>query len=153
MAGKTSIEKRQVNFWNKVQKSETCWVWTGSLTPKGYGKFGDGFMQSPKLAHRVSWEWAHGAIPDGLLVLHKCDNSACVRPDHLFLGTNYDNVQDCVQKGRQSKGEKHGRAVLTLQQVHEIQASTLTVTELSKLYGVAHGHISQIRNGKKWKGQ
>lgn len=81
-------------FWARVDKSGCCWVWTGSCNNKGYGRF-DG-----EYAHRFSWRLLSGPIPDGLNVLHRCDNPPCVRPDHLFLGTVSDNARDMWAKGR-----------------------------------------------------
>lgn len=88
-------------FWAKVNKTPTCWLWTANRLPKGYGVINvGGRAGSQQLAHRVSWELHFGPIPDGLWVLHRCDNPPCVRPDHLFLGTVQDNVDDMVTKGR-----------------------------------------------------
>lgn len=91
-------------FWEKVLKTDTCWVWTAAKYPNGYGVIGVGKKPSGdsimKAAHRLSWELANGPIPDGLWVLHKCDNRPCVRPDHLFLGTAHDNNQDTWDKKR-----------------------------------------------------
>jgi hypothetical protein len=86
-------------FWSKVRKTEGCWEWTAGTYRKGYGKFSVARSTNAQ-AHRVSWQMGSGPIPDGLFVCHHCDNPSCVRPDHLFLGTNRDNVRDCVQKGR-----------------------------------------------------
>lgn len=106
-------------FWAKVDRQGPtpahrpdlgpCWVWTARLSPDGYGQFRVGGMDSPNArAHRVSWIFAHGPIPDGLWVLHHCDEPTCVRPDHLFIGTHKDNVADRDRKGRQARGERHG---------------------------------------------
>lgn len=98
-----SIEER---FWEKVDKSGDCWVWTGALGGRGYGYIAKpgGSAANPGAhmipAHRVSWEIANGQIPDGLLVCHHCDNPRCVRPDHMFLGTDLDNARDRERKGR-----------------------------------------------------
>jgi hypothetical protein len=99
------IESR---FWPFVNKTETCWLWTGpkwNTAPKmNYGSLycgRDTFCKHiRKLAHRISWEIHNGPIPNGLLVLHHCDVTLCVRPDHLFLGTTKDNAQDRQRKGR-----------------------------------------------------
>lgn len=104
-------------FWSKVDKNGPiashapglgqCWIWTGS-TSEGYGQInvggGDGRHD---WAHRVSWEIHHGPIPDGLWVLHRCDNPSCVRPDHLFLGTVADNNRDMIAKGRHRSPSGH----------------------------------------------
>lgn len=87
-------------FWEKVSITESCWLWTAAKNEKNYGVFGIG-KQTDK-AHRIAWRDMKGAIPKGLFVLHKCDVPNCVRPTHLFLGTNLDNVKDMLLKGRNS---------------------------------------------------
>lgn len=82
-------------FWPKVQKTDVCWLWIGA-TSAGYGRIGRGRAKD----HEVSWELHNGPVPHGLWVLHKCDNPPCVRPDHLFLGTQSDNMKDAEAKGR-----------------------------------------------------
>jgi hypothetical protein len=83
-------------FWNKVYKTESCWLWVGAKTPKGYGQFcHEGKIRR---AHRLAYVLAFGEIPAELFVCHKCDNPSCVRPKHLFLGTNRDNVMDAIAK-------------------------------------------------------
>lgn len=87
-------------FWSKANKTSTCWLWTGGLTPKGYGQFACKQINESR-AHRFAWIICHGEIPDGLHVCHICDIRHCINPDHLFLGTNQDNVDDKVAKNRQ----------------------------------------------------
>jgi len=88
-------------FWPKVRKGDECWEWIGARGARGYGKMTAGPRGSGHVrAHRVSWELAFGPVPDGLWVLHTCDNPPCVRPDHLWLGTRLDNMRDCARKGR-----------------------------------------------------
>lgn len=103
---KLRVESR---FWSNVPKGDrsSCWEWkgvrVGSMTIK-YGQFN--FPGGRTAAHRFSWYLAHGPIPNGLQVLHKCDNPPCVNPSHLFLGTQADNVHDCVAKGRARGAQK-----------------------------------------------
>lgn len=84
----------------RVDKSTGCWVWLGSKSKRGYGKIGVGGGKSPQGVHRVMWELVNGPIPTGLFVCHHCDNPPCCNPDHLFVGTAKDNVQDAISKGR-----------------------------------------------------
>jgi hypothetical protein len=95
----TPLAPLSERFWAKVQKTATCWLWTGARTRSGYGKIGQ-MGGNPQDTHRVSWELHNGAIPDGLLVCHHCDVKLCIRPDHLFLGTHLDNARDYHAKRR-----------------------------------------------------
>lgn len=101
------METIEGRFWRKVNKSgeNGCWIWTANKS-RGYGLISTKKYQSPKKAHRLSWEMHHGEIPEGLEVLHKCDNPSCVNPDHLFLGTQLDNIKDAVSKNRIGKNPK-----------------------------------------------
>lgn len=93
-------------FWEKVEKSNGCWNWTGALLKArgDYGAFNVGNHKT-KYAHRFSWELHYGEIPSGKLVCHHCDNPKCIRPDHLFIGSYWDNAQDAAIKGRMGPGD------------------------------------------------
>lgn len=140
-------------FWKYVAKSDGCWEWIGHRQGAGYGRIGLG--DKVKLgAHRVSWELHNGPIPDGLWVLHRCDNPPCVRPDHLFLGTNADNVADMIAKGRvRHAGECNGRARLTADKVREIRvrlARGERKVDIAPDYGVRPSAISSVATGRTW---
>lgn len=140
-------------FLNKVNKTETCWNWTGAGFSNGYGQFREKFNPTG-LAHRASWKIFKGEIPDGLCVLHHCDNRLCVNPDHLFLGTKHDNSQDMISKGRHLFGQRQWASKLTPENVHEIRSlfkDGVSQKELSKKFGVAWSTISKITRAKRWK--
>lgn len=94
-----------LRFWSKVNKTETCWLWTSAVIRR-YGIFSVGSRKVR--AHRYVWEITNGPIPEGLFVCHTCDTPLCVRPDHLFLGTAADNAKDAVSKGRSATGDRNG---------------------------------------------
>jgi hypothetical protein len=130
-----------------------CTLWIGGSTPKGYGSLG--FLGTTRPAHRVSYMVHVGPIPDGLHVLHRCDTPACINPDHLFLGTNTDNVRDKVSKGRASSlpGELHPMARLTAEQVLDIRHRRHrgeNSAMLAKAYGLSRGGVACICSGKTW---
>lgn len=95
-------------FWSKVKQTEGCWLWMGARDPDGYGSFRVGSRGTH--AHRIAYALKVGHIPSGFSVLHKCDNPPCVRPDHLFLGTQLDNVHDMMSKSRGNKARGDGNA-------------------------------------------
>lgn len=123
-----------------------CIEWTKSRLSSGYGQVRhNGRMQR---AHRVAWEKIHGPIPDGLQVLHKCDNPACVNPDHLFLGSRSDNMRDMISKGRQN-----WKSTLTDEQVIGAMARMLMghkQTHIAADLGVSSCLLSLIWSGKRW---
>lgn len=141
-------------FWSRVEKTDTCWLWTGELNSKGYGVFATAPFGT-KQAHRYSWILHYGPIPKGMNVCHHCDNPRCVRaPGHLFLGTPKDNSQDASRKGRMPRGERCYFAKLTEPQALEIlQLSTSGASrdELALRYNVSKQTITRIKLGQNWK--
>lgn len=140
-------------FWSKVniRSPDECWEWTGCLVGKGYGGFG--VKRKTVRAHRQSWILTHGEIPDGLQVLHKCDNHTCVNPNHLFLGTNSDNMADKVSKGRQTRGESIKKAKLTAAQIVQIRHYHKCGNShgtIARLFDVDKVTISNVVNHKTW---
>lgn len=138
----------EARFWSKVEKTDGCWIWLGYPNRQGYGTIQvDGVRVR---AHRFSWSLLNGPIPDGLCVLHTCDNPSCVRPDHLFLGTNLDNIKDRMGKQRStgSPGETHPLARLTNEQVYEIRrvygSGHIGMRKLAQIYGVERQLIQRI---------
>lgn len=143
-------------FWKKVDRRQAgeCWPWTASLHDKGYGQIylAEAEGESRKeFAHRVAWLLTSGSIPEGLHVLHKCDNRSCCNPEHLFLGTNGDNVADKVKKGRQEKGSAHTCAKLTEDQVRAIRRDTRTLQVIADQYGVHNVTVLDAKAGRTWK--
>jgi hypothetical protein len=134
------------------ERSGKCLVYTGHLDRYGYGQITiDGQMRT---VHRLAYELAHGPIPKGLVVRHKCDNRPCIDPDHLEVGTNKDNSEDQVKRGRTTKGSKNGEAKLTEAQVVEILAALdggALAIHLAKEYGVGNSAIGRIRRREAWK--
>lgn len=130
-----------------------CWIWLGTCLHKdGYGLITVGHSQRES-AHRFSYQYYNGPIPDGQIVLHRCDVMPCVNPSHLFLGTHRDNQLDKTMKDRQAKGEQNGWAKLTEEQVRFIRASrmTLKIPQLAAQFHIAHSTVKRIWNRKAWK--
>ncbi len=140
-----------MDFQKRIEHDEItgCWLWKGAPGTGGYGfvKIGG----RPRRAHRVSYEWHVGPIPKGLFVLHHCDIPLCVNPNHLFLGTQADNVRDRDQKGRQARGLKQHLAQLTPKIVRKIRDSTEMGIVLAERYGVSATTISKARRGLTWR--
>ena len=141
-------------FWSKVDVGEVdeCWEWQASEQGQGYGQFR--VNHKMWLAHRVAWKLTFGPIPEGLCVLHKCDNRGCCNPYHLFLGTRADNMADAARKGRMHRGEADGNSKLTQEEVLEIRElyaeGEWTQRELADEFGVRNSHISRIVRRKSW---
>lgn len=139
------------NFFSKLYLTPGCWVWKVVQKANGYGYFYYAGLVSR--AHRFSYEYFVGSIPDGLVVCHRCDNRACVNPNHLFVGTQQDNINDMKAKGRGRSpvGVKNGSAKLNDEIVRKIRASTKSGREIAKEFGIAESGVSNIRKMKIWK--
>lgn len=136
------------HFWEKVQKTDNCWLWTGALLPNGYGAIG--LYDVSYYAHRVSWAIHYEDTTE--FVLHSCDTPNCVNPAHLFLGTQKDNMQDCKEKGRNSPPPHKYK--LTTEQVERIRAihaeGLLGYRHLGKIFGVDRTTIRSIVKHRRW---
>jgi HNH endonuclease len=160
-------------FWERVNRGEGCWEWQGRRQHNGYGRLWVVDTKSEQAAHRVAWQVTYGFIPDGIQVCHRCDNPPCCNPDHLFLGTKHDNMQDCAGKGRnvmqqkpelsslarprnpehQVRGERQGSSKLTADQVRAIRAmraSGRPSSEIAARFGISAGHVRKVSAGRAW---
>lgn len=161
-------------FWAKVNKGGPtpdrnvygdigqCWVWTSGKDLRGYGCFNKAPGEATR-AHRYSWAITVGPVPDGLSVLHRCDERACVRPDHLFLGDQGDNMRDMAAKGRQwvqlnperhFRGEQHPNAALTETSVIEARrrhAAGESFGAIARNLGVNRSSVARAVLRKSWK--
>jgi len=148
----------------RIDPLSGCWEWTGARKPDGYGRL---FRRGRQLtAHRLAYEQWRGPIPPGLSVLHRCDNPACFNPEHLFLGTQADNIADCIAKGRAfrakgsangkhthpgtSQGERNGRARLTEAEVVAIRSDRRGRAEIAAHYGVVPVTVWKVKTRRSW---
>ena len=139
-------------FTSKFIKSDCgCWLWTASKTESGYGRFR--YNGRSGRAHRFSYMFYRGKIPDGLHVCHTCDVRNCVNPEHLFLGTQKENIEDCARKGRlaRPKGIQHGLSKLNPDLVRYILRSEKTQDALALELGVDQKTISRVKRRETWK--
>lgn len=157
-----SLSSPKLRFWSNVDKNGPehptlgrCWLWTASKNRRGYGKFVVRKKSCP--AHRYSWILHIGNIPLGLCVLHRCDNPSCVNPDHLFIGTDVDNIADRDSKGRQCKGEDTNTSKLSeddvrwVRQHHVIGDKEFGTRGMARKLGVTPLVVRSILQGKSWK--
>ena len=143
-------------FWTKVNKTETCWLWIAGKDTGGYGTII--YKGKTQKAHRVAWQIYFGAIPDGMCVLHQCDVRNCIKPEHLFLGTQADNIEDMCRKGRNRSpellGEKNPMSKLNLDIARDIRAiykqGALSQHKLAKIFDVDPMTINAIVRNKRW---
>jgi hypothetical protein len=163
-------------FWSKVDRNGTtpahmpelgpCWTWRAAVNRGGYGQFWVHGRQS--MAHRFAWETINGPIPQGLLVLHRCDNPPCCNPVHLRLGTQAENAADCITKGRRASGPEHNArfrearprgvshpaAVLTDEDVLAIRTTYttggLSQTLIAQRFGISQQQVSRLVLRQSW---
>lgn len=141
-------------FWQYVTLGapDDCWEWQ-----KNRHAFGHGFLHYRRTeyqAHRVSYELHNGAIPEGLHVLHKCDNPPCCNPNHLFLGTRLDNIEDRTKKGRSARGENVNTARLhtaDVLKIRELHRAGITCAELARMYHIGESTARSIVKYRSWK--
>lgn len=144
-------------FAERVKRSaDGCWEWGGPLRADGYAQVAMGVASgTTTYAHRLSYELHYGSFDPKMNVCHTCDNRACVRPDHLFLGTGQDNVDDMVSKGRHAHGERHSRAKLTEADVREARRLHATgkhpKRQLAIKYGVSDVAMGHAIRGITWR--
>lgn len=165
------------NFMQRVDKTGEikrislgpCWVWMGGTNKDGYGRIR--YRGATVSAHRLSWYYHYRDIPDGMSVLHRCDNPACVNPSHLFLGTQLDNVRDCASKGRRNyargnnsgarkhpeklaRGESHGNSKMTnllVLELRKLYDSGTKIGELAKKFDLTYRGAMMIAKRMTWK--
>lgn len=155
-----------MRFWTKVVvgSTEDCWLWTANKNNKGYGLYRPGGTAPKRLAHRLAWEAQNGPIPDGMCILHRCDNPGCVNPAHLFPGTMLDNTRDMDAKGRRRTvshcipptprtGESHYLAKLTQADVLAIREgakSGRSFAEMARERGLHKSTVRRAAIGQSW---
>lgn len=158
---KYSREQRIARFWSRVNITGLldCWLWKGTCMPFGYG-LTKGLDGRTTVAHRISWEITKGAIPQGMFVLHICDIPQCVSPNHLYIGTQKDNIRDAIERGRfhyidPPHGTDCKHSKLTEAQVLEIRELAKTgqmkQTDIGERYGISGPMVSFIKLRKRWK--
>lgn len=148
------LKTTEQRFWEKVLKGDDCWKWTSAIGSRGYGIFWKDPISRSVFAHRYSYELHNGVIPEGMVVMHSCDNPKCVNPSHLSFGSIRDNALDAMFKGRLAFGQRNGGGrKLTELQVREIWDSRERIgcKKAADIYGVSSQTIKAIRRGKIWK--
>lgn len=146
-------ERDRRRFFSKIDAKTGCWIWIGVVGDDGYGVISIGSARDRKhRAHRLMYELCFGSNPGELAVMHSCDNPLCVNPCHLTLGTLADNNADCVQKGRNSRGNMLPHAKLTPEAVVFIKSNpAFSERDLALRFGVSRGAISMVRSNRSWR--
>lgn len=141
-------------FFNKVKKTNGCWLWNGAKNSYGYGSFW--YCERIVKAHRMSWMIHFGKIPKSHSVCHKCDNPLCVNPKHLWVGTHTQNMQDMIKKGRHKShpGEKNGMSILTENDVimaRKIHKELPNIKAIARIFNVSHPAMFCAIKKRSWK--
>jgi len=153
------IQNLEEKFLSRVQKTETCWIWTGGKTGRSRNRNGNGYGifcisgTTRMQAHRMSYRLFVGEIPEGLILMHTCDNPMCVNPDHLRAGTNRENIDDMIAKGRSQRGERSGVAKLNnsdVLQIRELSKNGMSYYQIAQKFNVSRCQISIIVRRKGW---
>lgn len=162
LMNKYTPKQQIIVFWSKVNKNGSipahcpelgqCWEWTAFTDRNGYGRFQ--YNQKGTYSHRASWMIAYGNIPANTDILHKCDNPSCVRPDHLFIGTQQQNVSDMIAKGRHCHGEQRWNSKLTKVQADEIREryanGERNKSALGREFDIHESIVRRILKGERW---
>lgn|SRR5690606_278905 len=162
VAGHRPLKPLAERLWARVKKQPNgCWEWQGYRGPLGYGQIGLGQrVEGITSTHRAAWMVTHGDIPEGMVVRHKCDNPPCCNPEHLELGTDQDNVNDAVTRGRVARGDRLPHTVLTDDEVREIRSRYVArygptkrggrssnAQILADEYGISRVYVMQLVHG------
>lgn len=140
-------------FEKSVIKGNKCWEWLGNIYPNGYGKFPCSINGVRPSAHRISWMIHYGIIPPDKIICHTCDNRSCTNPQHLFLGTQADNIRDMHEKNRGMIGQTHVNSKLKKDDViiiKKLLKDRQSHTFISKQFNVCRATITSIKTGKTW---
>ena len=150
---------RTINFLKRIVVDENqCWIFQGATRKKGLPYGWITYKKTQMNAHRASWIETNGQIPDGLNVCHKCDVPQCINPEHLFLGTQKENVLDMWNKGRHPRinlgGEKNRASKITLEQVREIRfmlSQKIKQRVIAEKFNISQVAVSDIKRKKRWQ--
>ena len=143
--------KERLNSKRTIDLERGCWIWTGRTNSEGYGRMR--FKGKLMLTHRLAYQDFVGPIPEGKYVLHRCDTRPCFNPDHLFIGTQVDNMQDRKRKGRYRpfRGVEQSQAKLTDEQVRMIRIDPRSYREIGRSYGIDFSRVGRVKNRQNWK--
>lgn len=151
MITKALIERFEAKYL--IDAATGCWLWTASTAGKGYGQIKIPGTRRQIYAHQLSYLYHKGEIPDGMMVCHSCDTPRCVNPEHLFLGSSKDNLQDMKTKDRHLRGERNTEAKLTeadVLQMYKLHAAGWSTYRLAAKFGIGQMTAWRIVNGQRW---